>query len=164
MAIRKKPYLGRYPSAARALIEAGVCTAPRQREREFKKTSGLDIIYTLKGMTPARFGYYSDTLLLLAYQEAMRYDEYRWKSAYFDVHLGRTKKGRELPDVVTFQAAMNPDPEVMVYGAGQPTPRREFLYNKVEDILEIAKRYADKVRKQKPFRVLRLVICIRDEV
>ena len=93
----------------------------------------------------------------------MRYNETRWKFASFDVKLGRLKKGRDLPEVISFTAAMHPDPDILVYGPGYTVPQRHFLYNKVEDILEIAKRYADKVSKQTPFRVIELRISIREE-
>lgn len=160
--MKKKLYSGYYPSAARLLIEDGICATPRQVERKLTWAESLDIIYTLKGLTPVNFRNYSDTLLLLAYQEAMRYNEYKWKFASFEVRLGRLKKGRDLPEVATFQTAMHDDPEVMVYGPGYEVPQRHFLYNKVEDILDIVKRYPTKVSLQIPFRVIRLVISIRE--
>lgn len=160
--ISKIPYKGRYLSAARFLIEEGVCATPRQYEVSLKWADGINIIYTLKGLTPANFRKYSDSLLLLAYQEAMRYNEYRWKFAGFDVRLGRLKKGRDLPEIVTFQAAMHDEPDIMVYGPGYTVPQRYFLYNKVEDILEIARRYKDRVSKQIPYKVIRLFIHIRE--
>jgi len=163
MPVEKIPYRGQYPSAARYLIEQNITSTPRQYEKELRKMSGLDIIYKLRNLTPANFNSYSDTLLLLAYQEAMRYNQYRWKFASFDVRLGRLKKGRDLPEVVTFTAAMHPDPEILIYGPGYETPQRHFLIDKVADILEIAKRYADKVSKQRPFRVIALRISIREE-
>jgi hypothetical protein len=158
----KKEYKGRYPSAARHLIDIGVASIPRQRERELKYSSGLDIIYTLHGLTPAAFREHADELMLLAFQEAKRYDEYRWKFASFDVRLGRLKKGKDLPEVASFQTAMHPDPEIMVYGPGYEVPQRHFLYHKVEDILDIVNRYPDRVSRQTPFRVVRLTISIRE--
>ena len=164
MTVDRIPYKGKYPSAARALIEDNITSIPRQYSRTLRKTEGVDIVYKLRGMTPAGFERYSDMLLLLAYQEGMRYNHVRWKFFSFDVRLGRLKKGRDLPEVVTFTTAMHPDPEIGVYGPGYEVPQRHFLYNKVEDILEIAKRYADKVRKQTPFRVTALRISVRNEV
>lgn len=163
--IRKKPYAGHYPSAARYLIEEGICATPRQYEKEFHWAEGINIVYTLYGMTPANFRKYSDTLLLLAYQEGMRYNEYGYKFAGFDVRLGRSRKGKDLQEIVTFQAAMNKDPDVMVYGEGAlgyTVPQTYFLTNKVEDILDLAKRYPDQLNKQAPYKVLRLFICIRE--
>ena len=159
----KKPYSNVYPSAARYLIEEDVCATPRQVKRdELNWAEGIDIVYTLRGLTPANFRHYSDSLLLLAYQEAKRYNEYKWKFARFDVRLGRLKAGRDLPEIASFQASMHDDPEIMVYGPGYETPRKEFLKDKVEDILDITKRYSGKVDKQNPYKVVKLIISIRE--
>lgn len=159
----KKTYGGRYPAAARLLIEQGVTSAPRQVERnDIIWAEGIDIIYSLKNLTPVNFRKYSDSLLLLTYQEMMRYNEYKWKSAGFEVKLGRLKKGRDLPDIATFQCAMHDEPEIAVYGPGYDTPQRYFLKDKVEDILDIVKRYPSKVSKQNPYKVIKLVIHIRE--
>ena len=160
--MKKISYEGHYPSAARFLIEQNICATPRQHKMELGWAEGINIVYTLKGLTPAMFQRYSDTLLLLAYQEAMRYRETKWKFAGFDVRLGRLKKGKDLPEVVTFQAGMHDDPEIMVYGPGYEVPNRIFLNQKVEDILDLAKRYSGKVSQQNPYRAVRLFISIRE--
>ena len=162
MTVYKKSYQGKYPSAGQFLVNEGLASLPRQKERDLTYTSGIDISYTLHSMTPANFKKYSDYILLLALQEAKRYDEYRWKFASLDVRLGRLKKGRDLPEVVTFQTAMNPDSDIMVYGPGYEIPQRHFLIHKIEDILDIVNRYADRVSRQTPFRVVRLTISIRE--
>ena len=164
MAVKKIPYLGHYPSAARYLMEEGVTAPPRQHFRVFQRYTGIDIVYTLHGLTPMNFQKYADSLLLLAYQEATRYKTIRWKFAGFDVRLGRLKKGKDLPEIHTFQSAMHPDPDTMVYGPGYEVPQRHFLYHKVEDILDIVNRYPTKVSKQKPYRVIRMFISIREEL
>jgi len=143
-------------------MEEDITSIPRQQEVSLRWADGINIIYTLRTLTPTNFRKYADTLLLLAYQEATRYNKFRWKFAGFDVRLGRMKKGRDLPEVVTFQASMHDEPDIMVYGPGYPVPQRYFLYNKVEDILDIAKRYQDRVSKQTPYRVIRLFISIRE--
>jgi len=165
--LEKLPYKGKYPPAANYLISEGVTNAPRQYMRQLKWANGLDIIYTLKKMTPANFRKYADTFLLLAFQEASRYtsssrDPDYMKMGGFDIRLGRLKKGKDLPEEVTFQASLHDDPDIMVYGPGYDVPQRHFMYNKVEDILDITKRYIGKVSKQTPFRALRLFINIRE--
>jgi hypothetical protein len=163
MAIKKIPYgTTGFPSTAKYLISEEVCTPPRQSEKEFSKYEGIDITYTFVDMTPVNFAKYSDQLLLLAFQEAKRYDRYQWKFARFDVRLGRMKKGKDLPEVASFQAAMHGDPDIMVYGPGYEVPQEYFLYNKVNDILDIVKRYIGKVSVQAPYKVLRMVVCIRE--
>ena len=159
--MEKIPYKYHYPSAARMLIEEGICSPPRQHSKTLGWADGIDIIYTLN-MKPAEFAKYADTLLLLAYQEAMRYNNIgRWKFAGFEVKLGRLPKGKDLPDIQTYQAAMHDDPEIMVYGPGYEVPQRYFLKDKVADILDIAKRYQGKIKTQSPFRIIRLFISIR---
>ncbi len=161
--MEKKPYRGRYPTAAMLLINEGITSAPRQVSREdINWADGIDITYTLKGLTPVKFREYSDSLLLLAYQEMMRYQEYKWKFARFDVKLGRLKKGRDLPEIASFPCAMHDEPEIAVYGPGYDVPQRHFLKDKVEDILGIVQRYPGKVSKQAPYKVVKLVISIRE--
>lgn len=159
----KKPYKGHYPAAANQLIREGVASAPRQAIKEdLTWAEGIEITYNLRGLTPVKFREHCDSLLLLAYQEMMRYNEYKWKFASFEVKLGRLKKGRDLPEIASFQCAMHDEPEIAVYGPGYETPQRHFLQDKVADILDIAKRYPGKVSKQNPYRVIKLVINIRE--
>lgn len=160
--MQKLAYAGHYPSAARYLIESDITSTPRQKTRDLRWAEGVDIVYTLRGLTPANFYRFSDYLLLLAFQEATRYNQYRWKFAAFDVRLGRLKKGRDLPEVVTFQAHMHDEPDIMVYGPGYEVPQEIFLKDQIAKILDIAKRYQDKVQKQTPYRVIRLTISIRE--
>ena len=164
MAMRKKPHAGKYPSAATHLMNEGFASPPRQYEKTFRKTEGIEIVYKLKNMTPVAFKENSDILLLLAYQEAMRYEEYRWKFAEFDVRLGRLRKGRDLPEITTWTAAMNPDAETMVYGVGYSVPQKHFLVDKVNDILDIVNRYPGRVNKQAPYKVVALRIKIREQI
>ena len=161
--MEKKPYKGRYPAAANLLIEQGVSSAPRQvKKTDMRWAEGVDIIYSLKNLTPVNFRGFSDSLLLLTYQEMMRYNEYTWKFAKFEVKLGRLRKGRDLPEIASFQCGMHDDPEIAVYGPEYEVPQRTFLINKVEDILEILKRYLGKISKQNPYRVIKLIISIRE--
>lgn len=163
--MNKKPYVGKYPTAAKLLMSEGVTSMPRQTKRDdLRWAEGIDITYTLKGLTPVKFREYSDSLLLLAYQEMMRYNEYKWKYARFEVKLGRLKKGRDLPEIASFQCSMHDEPEIAVYGPEYEVPTRPFLKNKVEDILDIVKRYPGKVSKQSPYKVIKLVIYIREPV
>jgi len=162
--MNKKPYAGVYPSAARYLMEQDITSIPRQVKRDdMSWAEGIDITYTLRGLTPANFRIYSDSLLLLAYQEMMRYEKAaKWKFAKFEVRLGRLKKGRDLPEIASFPSAMHDEPTIAVYGPGYEVPQRYFLYQKVEDILDIVKRYLGKVNKQNPYRVIKLIISVRE--
>lgn len=146
-------------------------TPPIQVERtDLEYDDGIDIVYRLKRMTPARFKEFSDALLLAAYTEAERYKEEKWKFAKFEVQLNRTPKGRKtVSPRRTYIAAKHPESEIMVYGEealgytipeGAPKP---FLINKVEDILGIPESESPGpyVQKQNPYKVLSMTICIR---
>jgi hypothetical protein len=161
--LEKIPYHGIYPTAARYLIEEGITATPRQVAVELRWADGVNIIYTLRGLTPANFAKYSESLLLLAQQEAMRYNKVaRWKFAFFSVKLGRLKKGRDLPDIIDFQAHMHDDPEIMVYGPGYDVPTKVFLKDQADKIIDVVKRYSDRLNKQTPFRVIKLTIAVRE--
>lgn len=162
--MKKIPYQATYPSAARYLIDEDITSTPRQYDKDFKSTEGIDIVYTLRNLTPVNFRKYSDQLLLLAYQEAKRYDKVaKYKFARFEVRIGRLKKGRDLPDIASFQAAMNDDPDVMIYGPGYDTPQHYFLKDRVNDILDITRRYMGKISRQAPYKVVSLVISLRNK-
>lgn len=158
----KIPYKGMYPSAARYLIDEDITATPRQIVKELQWADGIDIVYTFRNLTPANFRKYVDSIMLLAYQEAKRYEKAgHFKFAIIDVRLGRLKKGRDLPEILSFHAHMHTDPEIMVYGPGYEVPGAVFLVDQTEKILDIVRRYGDQVNKQAPFRVIRLTISIR---
>lgn len=164
--LRAREYRGNYPSAGADLIRRGLANYPRQTLRDdIMWADGVDILWPLKDMTPVNFNNYKDQLLLLALQEAERYKDWTWKFAGFDVRLGRLGKGKDLPETVTFQAAMHREPLVMIYGEeelGYKVPQKYFLVNKAEDILDIVKRYMDRVSKQSPYKVTSMFISIRE--
>jgi len=169
-------YRGHYPSATQYLMDEDVLTSVRQFPRTFHHSwakGGVDIIYHLKGMNPKNFLKYRDTLLLAAFQEATRYkDVYTHIGAGFDVKLIKKSKKTNFgftdnPDnVVTFSAHMREigQLETMVYGPGYETPTPISLAEKADQIVDILRRYDDKVSKQRPFRVLRMVIWCRTRV
>ena len=165
-------YVRKYPDITQLLHKEGVLvTYPVQINRtDLEYDDGVDIVYRLKRMTPARFREFSDALLLAAYTEAERYKEEKWRFAKLEVQLNRTSKGRKtVSPRRTYIAAKNPDSEVMVYGEealgytipeGMPKP---FLINKVEEILGIPESESPGVyvQKQNPYKVLSMTICIR---
>lgn len=164
--MEKIPYGGKYPSTATYLIREGVLNPPRQKSIFRTWASGIDITYILKNMTPTNFARYSDALLLLTLQECERYKTSKWKFASFEARLGRLGKGKDLPEVASFQAAMHDNPRIMIYGEqelGYEVPQKYFLIDKVKDILDIARRYKGKVSQQNPYKVIKLIISIREE-
>lgn len=167
-----KPYKRRYPEVTRLLYDKGILLRlPRQEKRDdLMYAEGIDIHYELSGMNPAKFKEYSEALLWAAYEEARRYDEEPIKFARFDVALNRTEKGRKMisSPIREYTARGHPDAQIMVFGEealGYEIPAgmiKPFLTNKVDDILAIAETYLKEyVRKQRPYKVVQLVICIR---
>lgn len=167
-------YKGKLPEATDVLLEQGALSGrPTQKERQdLMYDEGIDITYTLQGMTPAKFRQFSDALLLAAFQEAERYKEEKYRFAKFEVRLNRTAKGRKTGIAPTrvYTAAKHTDSDVMVYGEealGYTLPeeykKRPFLINKVEEILDIpdSPSPGPYVQKQRPYKVLSMTICIR---
>lgn len=158
-------YQGRYPRATGDLYRLGLLRQfPVQKEVVLFRDHGINIIYRLKGCTPERFKRVSHLLLEAAETECKRYPEFRWKFARFEVELNRTSKGRKsLPLTQTYTAGKHTDAEIMVWGVpgGVPGEVTKFLIDKVEEILDIPMRYVGRVKKQRPYTVLRLEVCVR---
>lgn len=163
MPIRR--YRGRYPRATNDLYKLGLLRQmPVQKEVTLFRDHGINISYRLKGVTPEKFRKVAHLLLEAAEAEATRYPEFRWKFARFEVQLERTSKGRKsLPLTQTYTAGKHTDAEIMVWGiaGGVPGEITNFLIDKVEDILDIPIRYIGRVRKQRPYKVIELEICVR---
>jgi len=164
--LKIKKYGGQYPKLVEELLRLGVLSGnPTQLDRsDLEYDDGIDINYKLKGMTPAKFREFSNYLLLLAEEEANRYQDEKWKFAKFEVALSRTARGRKmiLPRR-TYSSAKYPDAELMVWGPGYEPPNRKPLRSRVDEILNIpdSPSPGPYVTKQRPYRVLTMTICIR---
>ena len=169
-----KPYRRKYPDVAKLLYKEKILSKyPHQVERiDLEYAEGVDIVYTLKNLSPARFSEVVDYLLLAAVTEANRYEEYRWKFAKFQVELSRTAKGKKKVGLVRdYVAAKHDDPDIMVYGEealGYTIPegdRKPFLINKAKEILDIPNSSSPGayVTKQSPYKVVTMVVSIRTD-
>lgn len=168
-----KPYGRRYDPIAKMLYERGFLVKyPDQILRDdLKYDSGIDIVYRFRKMTPKAFEEYSDALLLLTCNEATRYKDEKWKFARINVELNRTAKGRKtIQPTREYTAGKHEDPDIMVYGEealGYELPEeaksKPFLTNRVKDIVDIVETISPEgtVRRQNPYKVLTLTICIR---
>ena len=137
---------------------------PVQKAVILFRDHGINITYRLKGMTPERFRRISHLLLEAAEAEANRYPEFRWKFARFEVQLNRTAKGRKsLPLTQTYTAGKHTEADIMVWGipGGVPGEVTNFLIDKVEQIIDIPTRYIGRVKRQRPYTVLDMEICLR---
>ena len=141
---------------------------PQQIDRkDLIYDEGVDIVYSLKGMTPAKFREYSEILLQTAYTEAERYKEEKYRFARFEVEINRVAKGRKSTSPIRdYTAAKHTDSDVMVFGEeklGYTIPegfRKPYLINKVDQILSIPDEYPGS-DKQRPYKVLTMIISIR---
>ncbi len=161
MPIRR--YKGRYPRATSDLYRLGLLRQmPVQKEVQFFRDFGVNITYRLKGTTPEKFRNIAHLFLEAAYEETKRYPEYRWKFARFDVQLNRTAKGRKsLPLIQTYTAGKHVDSYIMVYGPGYGVDEKIFLKDKVEEIIDIPARYIGRVKRQRPYTVINMEVCLR---
>ncbi len=168
-----KRYRGKFNRTVQYLHDQGVLSGyPVQVERtDLIYDEGVDVIYRLKGMTPAKFENFSGALLLAAFLEAERYKEVKYKFAKFQVRLNRTTKGRKMVNPIRdYTAAKHPDSEIMVYGEealGYTLPdeytKRPFLVNKVSEILGIpdSPSPGPYIKEQVPYRVLYMIVSLR---
>ena len=158
-------YKGRYPRATGKLYDLGILRQmPVQTDVAFVRDHGINITYRLKGVTPEKFSRVSDLLLEAAEVEANRYPEFKWKFARFEVQLNRTAKGRKsLPLTQTYTAGKHTAAEIMVWGVpgGVPGEATNFLIDKVEDIIDIPTRYIGRVKRQRPYTVTQMQVCVR---
>jgi len=166
------PYGKKYPDVTKLLYDKGYLRRyPKQHKRDdLQYDDGIDIVYDLKNLPPAKFTEASDLLLLAAYTEAQRYKDATYKFAKFMVHLNRTAQGKkQVKKERGYIASRHRDPEIMVYGEqglGYELPEEEkkpFLINKVQEILGIpdSPSPGPYVKKQQPYKVIRLTIGIR---
>lgn len=169
-----RPYGRQFSEVVKMLYQDGVLVRyPEQIKRDDLETdAGVDIILTLKGLTPKKFSDYSQMLLMAAYQEAHRYEDEKYKFAKFEVAINRTAKGRKaMGPIRTYCAAKHSDSETMVFGEealGYTLPeeykRRPFLINKIDEIIDIPDTTSPGAytKKQNPYKVVRLIISIRE--
>lgn len=163
MAIRR--YQGRYPQATRDLYRLGLLKQyPSQREVIFFRDHGVNIRYSLKGVTPEKFRNSVQLFLEAAYEETRRYPDHPWSFARFEVRLSRTVKGRKsLPLDQTYTSGKHREGRIMVYGVpgGVPGETTTFLIDRAEQILDIPARYLGRVNAQRPYTVLWMEVCLR---
>jgi hypothetical protein len=168
-----KPYPnGEFLPITRQLYKMGVLRKyPTQIKRDDLVTDkGVDIVYYLKGLTPAVFKEMSASILMAAYQEAHRYEtEAKYKFAKITVDLNLSSKGtsKGISETRDYIAAKNPDSETMVWGTGISLPEGEsnpFLISKVEAIIGLLESESPGpyLKRKTPYQVRTLVICLRE--
>jgi len=169
-----KPYpKGEPTKQARNLFKVGVLKKyPEQKKRDdFKTTEGVDITYSLKGVTPAVFKQILDALLMAAHAEGERYKDNTYKYAKFTVEMELNLKGKKAGISTTreYVAAKNSDTDTMIWGKDIDLPegmKRPFLSDKAEEIIDLLESdspglYLD---RRHPYKVTTLTICIREKV
>jgi len=155
-------YRGRYPEAEEDLRDRGLLwhgRYPTQKPIYLVKKDGVDIFIKFQRMDPIHFSKNSSLILKAALEEASRYESIpsSVRFAEFVVDIWDKSKHRK-PIERTFTTEYNPDSDIMVYGI--TGWGGTFLVDKVDNILDIPKRYAEKMRSP-TYKVKLLRIGIR---
>jgi hypothetical protein len=169
-----KPYpKGEPTKQARNLFKMGVLKKyPIQKKRDdLKTTEGVDIIYDLKGVTPAVFKQIVDALLMAVQAEGERYKTNAYKYAKFTLELDLNIKGKKAGISTTrdYTSAKNSDTDTMIWGKDIDLPegmKRPYLSDKAEEIIALLDSdspgpYLD---RRHPYKVTLLTICVREKV
>ena len=168
------PYLRgfRLDSRIRDLLDQRIIRRlPYQEDRsDLSTTDGVDIIYDLRNMTPSRFIRSIAQLLIVAEYEANRYSDVEYRYARFVVELN--SGGRRGAEKIrrSYTTAMNRDTDEMVYGSSEEEPVEmggtgKSLSHKGEAIINMLETGSPGayVNRQNPYRVLRLIISVRED-
>lgn len=175
------PYHRKYSETVKLLYQKGVLEGyPKQELRDdLQYAEGVDVVVNLRGMTPAKFREYAESLLWVAYEEARRYEGEPIIFAKFSVRLNRNEKGRKVisQPVREYTARGHSDPQILVFGkqalgyipthfvGGKEVELKASLSDKVDEILALTEVYIkDYLQKQRPYKVLSMSICIRRKI
>ncbi len=145
---------------------------PYQDDRsDLATTDGVDITYDLRNMTPSRFIRTISQLLILAEYEAKRYPDVEYRYARFMVELN--SGGRRGSEKIrrAYTTAMHRDTDEMIYGNSDEEPVElggtgRSLSHKAEAIINMLETGSPGayVNRQNPYRVLRMIISVRDNL
>ncbi len=162
----------RLDSRVRELLDQRIIRRlPYQDDREdLVTTDGVDIVYDLRNMTPSRFMRSIAQLLVVAEYEAKRYSnvEYRYARFVVELNSGGGRRGAEKIRR-SYTTAMMRDTDEMIYGSSEEEPVElggtgKSLSHKAEAIINMLDTGSPGayVNRQNPYRVLRMIISVRD--
>ncbi len=160
------------PRIREALDNRLIRRLPYQDDRsDLLTTDGVDITYDLRNMTPSRFIRGISELLILAEYEANRYSDVEFRYARFMVELNTG--GRRGSEKIrrAYTTALMRDTDEMVYGSSDEEPVElggtgKSLSHKAEAIINMLDTGSPGayVNRQNPYRVLRMIISVRDQI
>jgi len=164
--MKTRKYLGRYPKATQLLKERGLLLRgqyPTQRSVYLVTKEGVDIIYRFQRMDPSHLAKNSSLILEAAFEDVSRYEDIPGSIRYaeFLVEIWDGSKTRKRKPIERhFTTAYNPESKIMVYGASGWEEDSFSLSDKIDDILNIPKRYKDKM-KTPTYKVKTLRLGVR---
>ena len=169
-----KPYPRPRPSFLRRFLSGTgrlLRRAPVQVDRQdLAGGDGVDIVYYLSNMNPARFGVHIDELLEAAAWEMDRYGEYDFKYGKFVVELygAPTRRGRIRREIREYIGNLRGTAAEAVYGESRQRPAElggegRSLSHKAEAILNMLETGSPGgwVSRQNPYKVLEMQISVR---
>lgn len=151
------------------LDEKALRRLPYQEDRgDLVTTDGVDMVYDLRNMTPSRFIRFISELLIMAEFESNRYPGVEYRYGKFIVELN---SGGRVRDRIrrSYTTSMMRDTDDMVYGRSDEEPVElggtgRSLSHKAEAIINMLDTGSPGayVNKQNPYRVLRMIVSVRD--
>ena len=156
------------PRVRELLDQGALVRLPRQYDRQdLDSTDGVDIVYDLRGMTPARFARFVDQLLVAAEWECRRYPELEYRYGRFVLRLNTS--GGDRNNIRVYTAALSSDIDTMIYGNPGDIPTElggtgKSLADKAEAIINMLSTGSPGayVNRQNPYRVTQMVISVRE--
>ncbi len=158
------------PSIRELLDQRIIRRLPYQDDRsDLMTTDGVDIVYDLRNMTPSKFMRSIAQLLVVAEHESNRYRDVEYRYARFIVELNSGGRRGSENSRRSYTAAMMRDTDEMIYGSSDEEPVElggtgKSLSHKAEAIINMLDTGSPGayVNRQNPYRVLRMIISVRD--
>lgn len=171
--MRPKPYprgIQLSPRVRELVDQKALRRLPYQEDKgDLQYADGVDIVYDLRNMNPARFINFVNSLLLAAAYEADRYPELEFRYAKWIVELnvsGRARRSdRPRRDYI---AAQSRDTDTMIFGDQNAIPVEfggtgKSLADKAEAIINVLDTGSPGayLTSQNPYKVLQMIVSVR---
>ncbi len=159
------------PRIRTLLDERALRRLPFQDDRsDLLTTDGVDIVYDFRNMNPSKFIRFISQFLVIAEYESNRYSDVEYRYAKFIVELNSGGRSRDRIRR-NYTTAMFRDTDDMIYGSSNDEPVElggtgKSLAHKAEAIINMLDTGSPGayVNRQSPYRVLRMIISVREPI
>ncbi len=159
------------PRIRTLLDERALRRLPFQDDRsDLLTTDGVDIVYDFRNMNPSKFIRFISQFLVIAEYESNRYNDVEYRYAKFIVELNSGGRSRDRIRR-NYTTAMFRDTDDMIYGSSDDEPVElggtgKSLAHKAEAIINMLDTGSPGayVNRQSPYRVLRMIISVREPI